>query len=245
MEIIRSEILSRYRQIVFGMSTRNGGVSPGGLGLNLSFNVGDDKVNVIENRRRFFDALHIGLDELAFPMQCHSATVTPIVTWGGYEKCDGLATAELGVFIAISVADCVPIFLFDPVTRTAAGVHAGWRGSSSGIAINAVSLMGSEFGVKAQDLVAFVGPAAGKCCYEVGLEVADLFKAEFVTEGSGGKMKIDLGGSTVSALVSAGVSPTNIEQHKGCTIHENERYHSHRRDGVNSGRMMGVIGIVR
>ena len=74
MEIIRSEIFSKYRQIVFGMSTRNGGVSPGGLGLNLSFDVGDDKVNVIENRRRFFDSLHIGLDELAFPIQCHSAT---------------------------------------------------------------------------------------------------------------------------------------------------------------------------
>ncbi len=245
MEIIRSEILSRYRQIVFGMSTRNGGVSPGGLGLNLSFNVGDDKVNVIENRRRFFDALHIGLDELAFPMQCHSAAVKSIATWGGYENCDGLATAELGVFIAISVADCVPIFLFDPVMRAAAGVHAGWRGASSGIAANAVSLMKSEFGTNPRDLVAFIGPAAGKCCYEVGREVASLFDPRFVTEASEGKLKVDLKGSITSAFQSAGISPENIEQHKGCTIHENERYHSHRRDGINSGRMMGVIGIVR
>ena len=245
MEIIRSEILSPYRQIVFGMSTRNGGVSPGGLGMNLSFNVGDDKVNVIENRRRFFDALHIGLDELAFPVQCHSAAVRSIATWGGYEECDGLATAELGVFIAISVADCVPIFLFDPVTRTVAGIHAGWRGASAGIVGNALSLLKREFRVNFPDLVAFIGPAAGKCCYEVGREVSAAFAPEFVAESGEGKWKIDLKGSIARALTDAGVSPAKIEQHAGCTIHEHERYHSHRRDGLKSGRMIGVIGLVR
>ena len=121
----------------------------------------------------------------------------------------------------------------------------GGAGRVPGFAFNAVSLMKSEFGANAQDLVAFIGPAAGKCCYEVGHEVADLFTPEFVTEGIGGKWKVDLGGSIVSALVNAGVSPANIDQHKGCTIHEKEQYHSHRRDGANSGRMMGVIGIVR
>lgn len=245
MEIIRSEILSRYRQIVFGMSTRNGGVSPGGLGMNLSFDVGDDKVNVIENRRRFFEALHIGLDELAFPVQCHSSTVRSITMWGGYEDCDGLATSELGVFIAISVADCVPIFLFDPVTRTVAGIHAGWRGTSSGITRNAVALMKAEFGASARDIVAFIGPAAGKCCYEVGSDVAKRFKPEFVEAGTGDKWKVDLKGANVSELISSGVSPSNIEQHGGCTIHESKQFHSYRRDGDSSGRMISVIGIVR
>jgi polyphenol oxidase len=245
MEIIRSEILARYRQIVFGMSTRHGGVSPGLLGMNLSFNVGDDKVNVIENRRRFFGALHIGLDELAFPIQCHSAAVKSIAMWGGYEDCDGLSTGELGVFIAISVADCVPVFLFDPVTRSVAGIHAGWRGTTSGIASNAVSLMKAEFGANTDDIVAFVGPAAGKCCYEVGPDVAKLFDSQFVSGGEGDKRKVDLKGANVAGLVNAGVSPSNIEEHRGCTIHEKELYHSHRRDGVSSGRMMCVIGIVR
>jgi len=245
MEIIRSEIFSRYRQIVFGMSTRNGGVSPGGLGLNLSFNVRDDKVNVIENRRRFFGALHIGLDELAFPIQTHSAAVKSIAMWGGYEDCDGLVTQELGVFIAISVADCVPIFLFDPVTRTAAGIHAGWRGTGGGIAANAVNRMKSEFGVTPSDIIAFIGPAAGRCCYEVGPEVSKIFEPEFATKMEDGKWKVDLKGANARGLVSAGVEPSNIEQHGGCTIHEKEKFHSHRRDGASSGRMMGVIGIIR
>ena len=205
MEIIRSETLSRYQQIVFGMSTRVGGCSPGGLGMNLSFNVGDDKVNVIENRRLFFGALHIGLDELAFPMQCHSNSVRVIQTWGGYENCDGLVTNEFGVFIAISVADCVPIFLFDPVTRTVAGIHAGWRGTSSGIVKNAIALMTAEYGIDPKNLVAFLGPAAGKCCYEVGKEVAGTFDPEFLLKGESGKWKLDLKGANMRQMTAAGV----------------------------------------
>lgn|SRR5208283_2526188 len=245
MEIIRSEALSRYRQIVFGMSTRAGGRSPGGLGMNLSFNVGDDKVNVVENRRLFFGALHIGLDELAFPMQCHSNTVRAIQTWGGYEECDGLVTNEFGVFIVISVADCVPIFLFDPVTRMVAGIHAGWRGTSSGIVKNGIVLMKDKFGTDPKNLIAFVGPAAGKCCYEAGEEVAGMFDRAFVVKTESGKWKVDLKNANRQQLEAEGVLSTNIEVHEGCTIHESEKFHSYRRDGEASGRMMGVIGIVR
>lgn len=245
MEIIRSENFSRFPQIVFGMSTRNGGISPGRLGLNLSFNVGDDRTRVVENRRRFFDALHIGLDELAFPMQCHSADVRSITMWGGYEGCDGLVTSEFGVFIAVSVADCVPIFLFDPTTRTVAGIHAGWRGTSGGIVDNVISVMKTGHGVDPADLVAFVGPAAGRCCYEVNGEVASGFLPDFATNLESGKWHVDLKGSNVRRLLQAGVAAVNIEMHPGCTIHEPETYHSHRRDGKASGRMMAVIGIVR
>jgi len=245
MEIIRSELLSQFPQIIFGMSTRNGGISPGALGMNLSFNVGDDKVNVIENRRRYFGALHIGLDELAFPMQCHSSEVQSISTWGGYENCDALVTSEFGVFIAVSVADCVPIFLFDPITRTVAGVHAGWRGTSSRIVKNAIALMRSKHAVDPTNIRAFIGPAASKCCYEVNDEVAKLFAPDFAVKNGTGKWYVDLKGSNLQQLVLEGVSSSNIEVHAGCTIHEAKTYHSHRRDGKASGRMMGVIGIVR
>lgn len=245
MEIIRSNVLSRHQQIVFGMSTRSGGHSPGGLGMNLSFNVGDDKVNVIDNRRLFFGALHIGLDELAFPMQCHSSNVRVIQTWGGYENCDGLITGEFGVFIAVSVADCVPIFIFDPVTRTVSGIHAGWRGTSSGIVKNAIAVMIAQFGIEPKNLVAFVGPGAGKCCYEVGEEVAEMFEAGFVSKSESGKWKVDLKGANRRQMTDKGIPSDNIEVHEGCTIHETEKFHSYRRDGASSGRMMGVIGIVR
>ena len=245
MEIIRSHIFSRYPQIVFGMSTRDGGVSPGTLGMNLSFNVDDDKVNVIENRRRFFGSLHIGLDELAFPMQCHSSKVQSISTWGGYEECDGLVTNEYGVFIAVSVADCVPVFLFDPKTRTLAGLHAGWRGTALEIVKNGVARMVTEFATDPKDIIAFIGPSAGKCCYEVDEEVAGRFGAEFVSNGKSGKRKVDLKNANRQQLVSEGVPDSNIEVHEGCSIHEAALYHSHRRDGKGSGRMMAVAGIVR
>src|SRR5437867_8660263 len=69
LNIVRSELLSRYSRIRFGMSTRLGGVSPQPFGLNLSFNVGDAEQNVFANRRRFLDAIGVLPTSLAIPLQ--------------------------------------------------------------------------------------------------------------------------------------------------------------------------------
>ncbi len=243
MEIIRSEVFSRYPEIIFGMSTRQGGISAGKLDLNMSFNVDDTRANVEENRRRFFNALQIPESSVAFPVQCHSNKVLVARKTGRYEACDGLITLQRNVFLAVSVADCVPIFLFDRNTKAIAGVHAGWRGTCSHIVNNAVRLMKKEFAVNATDLVAFIGPSAGKCCYEVGGEVASQFEPKFVEEGKNHKFKLDLKSANYSQLLSEGVPAENIEVHSACTICSSERFHSYRRDGKESGRMLGIIGV--
>jgi YfiH family protein len=242
MEIIRSEVFSRYSEIVFGMSTRQGGVSPGKMNLNMSFNVEDTRSHVEENRRRFFEAVQVSESSIAFPAQYHSNKVLVAAKTGRYEGCDGLITQQKNVFIAISTADCVPIFLFDRKTKTIAGVHAGWRGTSSYIVQEAVRLMKQEFAVDSSDLVAFIGPSAGKCCYEVGNEVASLFAPEYV-ESENDKKKLDLKSANRAQLMSFGLRAENIEVHPSCTICNPERFHSYRRDGKESGRMLGVIGI--
>ncbi len=113
--ILRPEIFAGHPSVTAGFSTRTGGVSAPPLGMNLSFTVGDDRTAVIRNRELFFGMLHIGLDELAIPMQCHSTTVAHARTWGGFENTDGLVTGEYGVFLVVTVADCVPVLLYDPV----------------------------------------------------------------------------------------------------------------------------------
>ena len=105
--------------------------------------------------------------------------------------------------------------------------------------------MKDNFGTDPKNLVAFVGPAAGKCCYEVGDEVAGMFDGAFIAKNESGKWKVDLKNANRHQIASEGVLSANIEVHDGCTIHESEKYHSYRRDGESSGRMMGVIGIVR
>jgi hypothetical protein len=147
------------------------------------------------------------------------------------------------VFLCVTVADCVPILLCDPRVPAVGVVHAGWRGTASGILAAAVRRMQEEFGTDPAALLAFIGPAAGACCYEVGSEVADRFDAQFLHR-HGEHALVDLKSANRTQLLGAGLQPGHIEVDPSCTIEESARFHSYRRDGNRSGRMMGVIGIL-
>jgi YfiH family protein len=239
----RPKIFERTDTIVAAHSTRHGGVSPAPLGMNISFRVGDLDQNVRENRRRFLEGLGIAEKHLAIPGQIHSATVRRIETPGHVPECDGLITGVPGVVLSVTVADCLPVLLADPVTRTVGAVHAGWRGTSACIAARAVELLADQCGVRPSDLIAYLGPSARSCCYEVGEEVAALFDGPAVRTDQG-KYYLDLRAANERQLLDYGVSPQNIESSPDCTISRPELYHSFRRDGSRSGRMMAVIGVL-
>jgi YfiH family protein len=241
IDVIRSATLSA-KGLVFGMSTRHGGVSPLPLDLNLSFSVGDDPANVEKNRKVFFDTMEIPLDRLAFPTQVHGAGVTRIDRPGRFDACDALLTNTRGIYVCISVADCVPVFLYDPTHEVIAGVHAGWRGTVEGIAAASLARMSLEFNTEPRDVVAFIGPSAGGCCYAVGPDVANLFDAKFCHVNNG-STTIDLKQANREQLLTAGVGEESIEVSPLCTITESHLLHSYRRDGPRSGRMLAVCGM--
>ena len=241
IDIIRSTLLNN-RDLVFGMSTRRGGVSPSPLDLNLSFSVGDDPSNVEKNREIFFNALSVPPDRVAFPMQVHSSTVVRIDGPGRFQSCDALVTNVRGVYLCISVADCIPLFLYDPTHHAIAGVHAGWRGTEGRIIKNTIARMMAEFATNPRDLIAFIGPSAGQCCYAVGPDVAGRFDPKFQQERNG-SICIDLKAANKEQLLKAGVPETSIEVNPLCTISESDLLHSYRRDGPNSGRMLAVLGM--
>ncbi len=240
--IIASEKLSKFNDLKFGFSTRLGGISKGQFGMNLSFYVGDDRLNVLENRERFFGALKIGLNELAIPQQVQGSVVQRVFTQGGYDSCDGLITDSKGVFLTISTADCLPVFLFDPVTKSVGALHAGWRGSEMNIVSRAIRMMREEFGTSPANLISYIAPAASVCCYEVGEDVAKRFSHEFLIQNS--KLHLNLKEHAKTLMLDAGVRGENIEVSEYCTICNANLFHSHRRDKEKSGRMMGVIGLV-
>ncbi len=243
LPILNPSILSAFPELRSGLSTRLGGISPQPLGMNLSFNVGDAESNVLENRKRFLHRLGVNPELLATAAQCHSATVIRVEKPGRYLACDALMTNQPNVFLAISVADCVPVLLFDPVHRAVAAVHAGWRGTSMKIVLNTLEGLKSAFQTNPADVYASIGPAAGVCCYEVGEEVASQFAATAV-ERRNGKVYLDVKTENKRQLVQAGVRKERIELNDSCTIHNPELYHSYRRDKEKSGRMMGVIGFL-
>ncbi|MBX2992114.1 MAG: peptidoglycan editing factor PgeF [Bacteroidetes bacterium] len=222
------------------MSTAIGGQSP--FGMNLSFGVGDSEENVRKNRELFFGSLGIQPAELAIPRQVHSSVAKVANSPGSYPDCDALVTASRRVFLCVSVADCVPVFVYDSQNHAVAAMHAGWRGTAGGIVTQTINLMRREYGTQPSKCVAFIGPAASVCCYAVGGEVASQFAGQFVVHRNGG-IFVDLKSANARQLEECGISPGAIETSPLCTISE-PFLHSYRREKGNSGRMMGTIGIL-
>lgn len=240
--IIQPEILSRYPGVLSAVSTRSGGVSPEPYGMNLSFRVGDAEENVRSNRELFFGGLGIDLHELAVPDQVHGSTVVSAGEAGSYPGTDGLVTTAARVFLCVTVADCVPLLMVDPVAHAVAAVHAGWRGTVAGIASVAVEHLQKECAAVADRIVAYLGPSAGICCYEVSEDLASHFDGRFVRRADG-RVSVDLKMANRHQLIESGVRPENIEASPHCTISEPTLFHSYRRDRDRSGRLMAVIGL--
>jgi hypothetical protein len=174
---------------------------------------------------------------LATIKQVHSAECVAGEGRGGVLGTgDALLENTPGAVVAVKTADCVPVLLVDPVHRAVAAVHAGWRGTVARIAPTAVAAMGARFGTRAGELHAAIGPAIGKCCYEVGAEVAAQF-------GVSGRAHIDLVETLRRQLEAAGVGGQRIYVAGLCTKCGAE-FHSFRRDGEAAGRLYSFAGII-
>jgi YfiH family protein len=149
---------------------------------------------------------------------------------------DALLEDHPGSVVAVKTADCIPVLLIDERRHAVAAVHAGWRGTAAGIVQNAVAAMGRRFETRPEDLHGAIGPGIGKCCYEVGPEVAAHF-------GGQGRGHIDLTEANRRQLVDAGVTPQRIYASNLCTMCRPEEFDSFRRDKDAAGRMYSFAGI--
>ncbi|MBC7921034.1 MAG: laccase domain-containing protein, partial [Ferruginibacter sp.] len=105
-------LFSAFPSLVAAQSKRHGGVSlPPFASLNLGLRSGDEAGNVLENRRRFFGSLGIETDQVALSHQVHGDQILLAGTPGSYEGYDALITGRPGLFVAVSVADCVPVLV--------------------------------------------------------------------------------------------------------------------------------------
>jgi polyphenol oxidase len=148
---------------------------------------------------------------------------------------DALLENAPGHRVAVKTADCIPILLVDEDRRAVAAVHAGWRGTVSGIITRAVGAMAAEFGTSPARLHAAIGPGIGNCCYEVGPEVAAQF-------GQQGPCHIDLADANRRQLLHAGIAAERIYTAHLCTKCGDD-FHSYRRDKDHSGRMLSFAGV--
>lgn len=239
---IKPTIFDKFPEIVAAQSTRENGVSPYPFGLNLSSHVGDALENVLENRKKFYSAIGVPNDaRFVYQSQVHSANIN--VVDGSVEvisESDGLIATGTNTFLAVSIADCTPVVIYDPVAKIIAAIHAGWRGTEQLITFTAIKRL-VELGAQPRNIYAFIGASASRENYEVGQEVATLFEKDYYDEMPNGKCMLDIKTANRDQLLIAGVPLEQIETSPRCTIND-LRLHSYRRDGKESGRMFAVIG---
>ena len=216
-------------------STRHGGVSEGAYAsLNLGLLTDDRRENVEENRRRLCAAVGADPERLALNRQVHAATVHRAAAGSRGNEGDGLWTDEPGVPMLKFTADCLPVALARRNGRPAlALLHAGRLGLLEGIIEAGVAALGES------PLVAAVGPGIGPCCYEVGAEIADMYRARFGAQAVRGR-NLDLW--TVAEQILRGAGVDSVERVDVCTACSDD-FFSYRRDRGVTGRQ-GVIGYV-
>src|SRR5450759_1316805 len=238
---------------VHAIITRKGGVSPQPwAALNIGSTVGDDLQNVRENCRRALAALERDPASVYDVWQVHGVNVAiaeaPRPAEVEHLKADVILTDKPGVTIMMRFADCVPIFLHDPVHKVVGIAHAGWVGTVKGTARFAVEAMQARFGSKPEDILAGIGPSIGPDHYEVGPEVVDQVKRSFhadassLLSGDPGRIKFDLWAANRLLLERAGV--VQVEVAGLCTACHTEDWYSHRTEKGRTGRFGAIIALV-
>lgn len=174
--------------------------------------------------------------ELAWSRQIHSAHVLQAAT-GNCGEGDALTTTRTNLALSVVTADCVPILLAGDAEI--ASVHAGWRGIVAGIVGETLARLASA----PERLDAWLGPAIGPCCYEVGNDVASQVAAasdpETVVPGRGPRPHLDLHLAVESQLRRAGVA--RVHRVADCTHCSAESLWSYRREGPGAGRNLAFV----
>jgi len=164
-------------------------------------------------------------------------------------EADAMITQKANLCLTILTADCVPVMMYDPITKSIGIAHAGWKGTTQKIGLAMLRMMQKQFGTKPQDVWVGLGPAISPEFYEVGEEVEDAVALAFdSTQGyileqphKADKRFFDLWQGNIRPLVSYGVPERQIECSYLCTFKEKEHFFSARRDGVETGRFISAI----
>jgi polyphenol oxidase len=283
LSLLSAQHLSQFSWLAHAFSTRVGGFSRayGGAALNLGFTKDDSKAAVEDNRAAFLAALGAkaksrdksNLWPLVTLRQIHSDIIWPVDSPGEPQAGDGLISNTPGLLLGVQTADCLPIILVDPKHHAVGVFHAGWRGTIKRIVEKGVGEMHRNFGSRARDLKAAIGPGIHGCCYEVGPEVRDQFESQFpyaeklfrvaeetnpvrekypmlfLTARAPGhselpkKIYLDLVEANRQQLLAVGVPAKSIEASPLCTNCRTDLLFSYRAEKGKTGRMMAAVGI--
>jgi len=249
----------KYNFINHAYLTRLGGVSKNEFkSLNLSFSCGDDQTSVMKNYDILCNALNLNKDKIVRTKQVHKNKITVVSEKDILDKnfkervfkgSDGLITNIPGVILTTLHADCMALFMVDPVLKVVGLAHAGWRGTVSKIAKSLLEMFINNYGSNPENIVCALGPGIGMCCFEVDdgtfkefkkIGISDFEKCYISKEN---KYYIDSIEVNKKILIESGVKSENIFKSDVCTCCHHDLLFSHRASGGKRGNNLAFITI--
>lgn len=232
-------IFDKYPQVFIALSEKSdGNMKPTGDGISDQ--------EIYSNQDRYIEKLKLTQDKFVILNQNHGDKVAKTTENDGgkiISDTDAVFTNSKKLYLTIRVADCLPIFMFDPNSETIAIIHAGWSGLANGIISKTVEKIKTELGFNSATIVG-IGPAICSMHYEVKKDVSNKFEnysKQIISKNN--KIYIDLAGIARLQLIESGIDDKNIETNSTCTF-ESEKYFSYRRDKSKFTEcQMAVIGL--
>ncbi len=212
-----------------------------------------------ENYKKLYDSLNLDYNKLVkIKEQIHSNLVQVIENEETKpDKVDGLITNKKEISFSLRFADCTPIYLYDPVKNVIGDIHSGWKGTVGKIAVEAVNKMIEEYNSNPKDIICCIGPAIGKCHFEVDEGVKNIFENTFsymnindkiIEKGEvkEGKQKyfIDTNLINRTMLEEIGLLEENIIESNICTVCNKDVLHSYRVDREKAGRNTAIMSLI-
>lgn len=201
---------------------------------------------ILKNREIFFERNGIDVKKVITAEIVHGVKIEVVDSSspGFVLKADGLITQDENIFLSVTVADCIPVYLYESEKKIVGVIHCGWRGIVGEIIEKTIEKILS-IGGKSENLKIALGPGINSCHFEIKENVLGNFGnyPEFIIKRED-KIFIDLKGIIKKQLVGFGIKIENIENNNECTL-ENDKYFSYRRDKpkvVES--MIAVVGII-
>jgi len=235
------KIFRDYPNLIVALSEKKDGT------MKIIGDLGKDK-EVIENRKKFLKKLGIKekttiIADLVHPVKSLQSKFNRVKIVSSQdmgktiEKTDGLITMDKSLFLTITVADCLPIFIYEPEKEIIGLVHAGWRNLAKNILREAIEK------IKTNNLLVGIGPGIGQCHFEVKQDVIAKFKPYLKNTllERNGKSFLDLKKIAKIQLMDLGIREQNIEISPECTFCLKDKYFSFRKNRVLQ-TTMAVIG---
>jgi YfiH family protein len=257
LDVLTSALISRVDGVVHGVTKRVPGL--GKADGNVGYSAPRDREDAWDMRTQWLASAGLEAEQLVVTHQTHGNAVTSVTAANAgrgarpgsspLANSDALVTNETGVVLLTLHADCMPVLLCDPVNRAVASIHAGWRGTVADVCGETIRAMKDHFGTDPEKIIAFLGPAIGSCCYEVGADVREAWISScadpdsYAVQTRTGNFVFDLEVSNRMLLERAGLDPVRIESCGICTRCSGDEWFSHRGQGANTGRYGAFISL--